>query len=107
MQGVVPILHNSVFLTIGKITPFSTTTPREVVELDAGTMAIMEIEKITETIVNKYRKTSFENDLMLYLSSLNFRPNTTSNQNCSSSVEPDSARVEPEPPVMTVETSSK
>ncbi len=67
----------------------------------------MEIEKITETIVNRYRKTSFENDLMLYLSSLNFRPNTTSNQNCSSSVAPASARVEPEPPVMTVETSSK
>ena len=66
-----------------------------------------ETEKTTERIVNKYRKNGFENDCMLYLSSLNSSLNPTSDQNCSSSVEPDSARVEPEPPVITVETSSK
>ena len=41
------------FSTIGKITPFSTSAPKEEVEPAAETAGSSEIEKMTERVVSK------------------------------------------------------
>ena len=86
--------------------PSSTITPIDTVEPVAGRVLITETEKTIEIITVKDRVIRLDENLISkYLNK--FYANSISDQNCSSSVEPERARVEADPPVITVETSSK